>query len=560
MLRTGVMKETNTAVASLIFVAALIGDCLSAIDKTDNAVSASMRGSGLLLTLTAAAPVIKNGEWGLDGRYQAFGWAVLIVLAGLLGLHEGDSMVRAFDAVYVLVVCVFSVLILSSGGIDVYGKGVDETRGIMSAFAGSLLVYTSSRILRSGLFHSFEVLNASIVIQEGNSTFKTHAYAHASLLSTISVSFGGCVGVGAGMILLTKRMDLNKGLHLAERVTMTVGLCSLVSMCLAVLAQLSYGEQVDDLNAIYFKGACMQDVPACTISGSSRRFSIVNTAAGSLFLSSIGMAVLAFPDANALRSRSEFDVFKWPFEVLQVVFVVLVLFVGCMLASLPFDSDTWHVDVVALSLFLSCFVSFYLDTGTGQLIWSIAMAVEQGILIHQYGVKNVLNYLTHVFLLLIVILQFVHIFLSAVAFWVFSDFLDKLIGTVTISGLSLSLFLYLASAALQICLNGSGMNDLLRGNGVHSALCYAYQHYTPVVIWGSLVACRHEVGALKKSVSARWVAAAWVGSVVVAIVIYIAVFLLMDLSSPTSSAIEWSSMSIALVGGVVVPWLASAAL
>ena len=550
------MKELNTVIATLIFAASLVGDAISAINKNADSVSSSMRASGLLLTLTAAAPVIKSKEWGISGDYQSIGWAFLVVLVGVVGLHEGNEDVRLSDAVYVTSVSLVAILILVAGGIDSYGRGdVDkETTGTVIAFAGSTLIYTSSRVVRSGFAHSFEVVDASVT--QGN--FTTNAYAHASLMATVATVFGGSVGIGAGTVLLTRRESLKQGMHSTEKITTTVGLCSLVSMCLAVFAQASYAEQVDDLAALFSEGACMRFTPECEMSAEGRRFSIANTGAANLFLNSLGMAILAFPSSFAMSSREEFASFRWPTEILFAAFVVFVVFTIGVALHLPYEADTAYMDAIVLTLFSSCFVSFYVDTGFGQFLWTLGMVVEQVALVHQYGVEDVFKYLTHMFLLLIVVLHIVHICLSSIAFC--SERLELAIGAITFAGLSLSMFLFLASAALQLSLNGYGMETLNRGNGIHTSLAYAYQHYTPVVVWGSLLSCRCEVGVLKKSVSKTWMAGLWVGTVVISIVIYVVVFLSMGLSSPTANAVEWKAFGVAMVGVVVAPWLAGAGL
>ena len=277
-------------------------------------------------------------------------------------------------------------------------------------------------------------------------------------------------------------------------------------------------------------------------------------------MNSLGMAILAFPSSFAMSSREEFASFRWPLEILFVAFVVFVVFTAGIALHLPYESDTAYMDVIVLTLFSSCFVSFYVDTKMGQMLWTLGMVGEQVALVHQHGVENVFNYLTHMFLLLVVVLHVLHICLSSIAVWIDSERLERAIGAITFAGLSLSLFLFLASAALQLSLNGYGMESLNRGNGIHTSLAYAYQHYTPVVIWGSLLSCRCEVGVLKKAVSKTWMAFLWVAAVVISIVIYIVVFLSMGLSSPTANAVEWKAFGVALVGVIVVPWLVGAGL
>lgn len=552
--------EPNAVAASLFFAGAVVGDSLSSIGLEPGGTSApcSLRGTGLLLALCLSAPHFVR----VDKALQTLCWTVALLVVAMLGLHEGDEGTRTGDAYYVTLVSMTSVLVVSFGGIDTMSnieEGNNEIRGSATALAASFSIYANARLLRAAFVHAAVVRDFKVGLASHGGYVGFTGYAHASLPATLAMSFGGSVGIGAGVTLLMRRSVLMEGLASSRyRLTVILGMCGLLQLVSALAAQLAISTQIDNIPALWGAGACMPNVPECTEAARSRRMALQNTPSASMFVSALGMLLLGFPKERHITTFEEFYIFRWPVETLCVAAVVGVVTAWMLLSTLSFEGDEWYSDWLVIAMIGSVFFSFYCDTGVGQIGWTIAMVVEQGALVHKHGWNEVLTFFTNVTIFVLIGIQVLYIGTATVSLVCSArvrGVLNDVIGGLTVAGLSISLFLYLASASLQMSINGALMSTFLRDTGVRTTMWFTSKHYVPVLLWGAMYACRCEVSILRMRASAWGIIALWTTAVAVNGAIYVLIRVSLSSNGPEVDGVDWWPMSGALLGVLVMPWL-----
>ena len=99
------MTTANNVAASLFFVAAILGDALTALeDAAPLAAPPARRGSAAVLVGALASPIVYNPRSGVYGALQRPVLGTILVLVALLGAHEAEAWLRVSDATYVGIV------------------------------------------------------------------------------------------------------------------------------------------------------------------------------------------------------------------------------------------------------------------------------------------------------------------------------------------------------------------------------------------------------------------------------------------------------------------------
>ena len=121
------MGATRPVAATALFLAAVISDALTALHNGLVRAPASLRGASLVLMACLAAPVLCNPKRGVYGHWQRPFVGGVLLLAAMLGMHQGDADVRTADAAYALVVGYSCVWLFSAGGVDEQAKAVSPS-------------------------------------------------------------------------------------------------------------------------------------------------------------------------------------------------------------------------------------------------------------------------------------------------------------------------------------------------------------------------------------------------------------------------------------------------
>jgi len=552
--------QSNALTASTFFLAALVSDALTAIDTVQHAdVPSSLRGTGIVLVCCLAAPVVINPNNGVYGFFQRPIIGTLLVSAGLAGVHHGGAETRAWDALFTTLCCIAAILLYSTGGVDeqakkVEGKNQDTAVSTSSSMlAGALLLYASVRTLRSGLRHPSEVRSFHVAPNDAfNATdFETLGYAYASDVATVSVTFGGAVGVGAAVVMIKHANSLSSD---TGTITLQLGSAALFQTIAALSTGLTFGEQIDNLQAIYGPSACQSADSVCKVAATSRRFASVNTPLSGLWLSALGLFALAFPPSARIFSQNDADKFSWSRSGL--VFGTLAAAIATTLVFLhgSFEGKGGHISYVMLAMIVAVYWSTYLDHWTGSLIYVIAFVWDQIIYVRDWGTDALLKHATSITLICNTILLAMHMLLTTFYYFGERRVLQSLVGIITVAGSSLAVGLYTASACLLMSTDGSyDVSEFhTRSTGSITAASFFSQHFIPVFIWAPLYVCRCEVSLLTRNQRI----ATWYLSAALVVGIYFMVLAQIEVSPPYG--LDAVALLGCAFGAGVLPWAAAA--
>jgi hypothetical protein len=553
--------HSNALVAALFFVAVLVSDALTAIDTMDHAdVPASLRGTSLALVSCFAAPLLVRPERGIYGWLQRPIIGTALLAAALAGVHHGGAMTRASDAFYTTLVCLAVTWLFSAGGVDEMtrasskGDKIDKAVSTSSAMlAASLLLYGSVRIMRAGLSHAGEVRNfraQSSGLHNASAAIETLGYAYASDTATVAMSFGGAVGIGASIVMVVHVRELAIG---TGSVALQLGVAAAFQMLAALATSLTYGDQVDWLPAVFASGACVGPAGGCDAAIASRRFAMVNTQVPGLWLSSLGLFALAYPVDNRFKNRNDAVNYVWDsassiFGLVVVSGVLLLIY-----DYSDFSGSGGHTDYVTLIVIFAVYWGVFWDMLIGTLIITAAYAVEEGLLLADYGFETLFSRLSHLSLVVCIGLLALHSLVQgALVFWQ-PRWLQVGLGMLTVAGMSTAVSLYCASCCMLMSTNGAtGLLADVDG-GSHFAISFTLQHFVPVLVWAPLYACRCEVQLLSRCQRL----AAWLGVVPLVGAIYALALTAMNISPPDTAILEPIAVASCIVGVGVLPWLAA---
>ena len=526
------------------------------------------------MLLCVAAPPLVNKEWGVEGTAQYIVLGVMLLVAAMLGLHEGGAETRAADGLFVAVLFVPSVAAIVRGGADLkdlraHNVRMAKARVAASALSAATLFYGSARTLRLSLLHAsstrtFRVWSSLTI---ANSTeFSTLGYGLASLPNTGLASFGAATGMGAAMVLIALRWK-DEELDASDH-SLLMGVCGTATLTCAFCLLLTLGEHIDTLPALYGAGACDSTIESCAAAFAARRFALANTPVPQTLLTSLGMFIFGFPEAKRLKRRQSF---KWSADaVASAAFCALVVGIACA-ETLPFDGDQWYVDVLGCVMLLGAALMMW-DTSIGTMTYLVALVLAEILEVNAWGLPSIAQYVSHVMLWIHIALLGLHWLLtSAAAVFGSGETLDAVIGAVSVMGASLALFLCLSTLALMTAVNGGGVLNLTARPvaGARAVFSFFYEHFLPVVVWGFLYACRCEVGVLDQVVGKRGRQTIWVASAVLAIVINSGVqsWVLRsgevaqeEIGNEYTLYVDDWPLASSITGIAIFPWLAAAAL
>lgn len=552
--------HSNALVASVFFVAVLISDALTAIDTTSHAdVPASLRGTSLVLVCCFAAPVLIRPERGIYGWFQRPIIGTALVAVALLGVHHGGVQTRTFDALYTTLVALAVTWLFSAGGVDEMSRGSEKGNKINDAvstssamLAGALLLYGSTRIMRAGLSHPAEVRNFQINptgLHNASGTINTLGYAYASDVATISVSFGGALGIGAAIVMVYHVRELASGTGV---VALQLGVAATFQLVAALAASLTFGSQIDWLPAVFGATACASG-DGCDAAKTSRRFAMVNTPVAGLWMSAVGLFALAYPVSNRFKNRNEVADYVWTAAGSLFGVVALVLGLAVVIFYADFSGEGGHSDYTILVLLVAVYWSVFQDTWLGTLAAASAFAFEEILYVMNYGTWQLFSHLTHLSLVICIGLLVLHVLLQTVAFWYAPRWLEIGIGMVTAAGSSLAVGLLCASACLVVTQNGNLSSLQETDDGANFAIVFTMQHFFPFLAWAPLYTCRCEIQLLSRAQRLG----VWITTVPLTGIAYLLTLVALGVPPPTATIVDSTAFAGCVVGMGILPWLAA---
>ena len=194
----------NAIAASMVFVAVIASDCLSASNSATHAdvrePAVHLVGVDGLFCRSCGAKLAREASALLQRPVVA----ALLVAAAALGEHRGGVLTRAFDAGFatlaLLLVTLPSPRVASTSH---QGNASSQQRRHHAVSTSSVMVavgmmlYGNLRLLRSGLLHAIEVSNFTVPVDgtdNASGPAYTVGYAHASDMASASVSGGAGLG------------------------------------------------------------------------------------------------------------------------------------------------------------------------------------------------------------------------------------------------------------------------------------------------------------------------------------------------------------------------------
>lgn len=553
--------HSNALAAAFFFIAAIISDALTAIDSTEHAdVPASLRGTSLVLVCTFAAPVLVRPEKGIYGWLQRPLVGAALLAVALLGVHHGGVGTRTFDALYITTVCFLITYLFSAGGVDEAARASEKGAKIEKAvsmssamLSGSLLLYSSMRILRAGLRHPTEVVSFRVSPSgkyNASSAIQTLGYAYASDMATVAVTFGGAIGIGAAVVMTYHVRELANG---TGTVALQLGVAACYTVLAALASSLSQADQINWLPAIFGETACTSNSDACEVAATSRRFASVNTQASGLWLTAIGLFCLAYPINNRLKDRKQASTFVWNFAGSVFGGIAAAAALGLVYMYSDFSGRGGHTDYLLLGSVFAIYWSVFFDTYVGTLIYVVGFTIDETLYANEYGIATLFSNPTHVALILCAGVLSLHIILQTVAFVWAPRQLQVLIGILTAAGSSLAVALYLASAALLMSNNGSISNLRHNNDGTRFSISFIYQHFVPLFVWAPLYSCRCELQLLTRTQRL----ATWLSMMPLVILVYAISLFIIGGAPPIAEILDTEAIWGCVVGVGLVPWLAA---
>jgi len=552
------MGATRPVAATALFLAAVISDALTALHNGLVRAPASLRGASLVLMACLAAPVLCNPKRGVYGHWQRPFVGGVLLLAAMLGMHQGDADVRTADAAYALVVGYSCVWLFSAGGVDEQAKAVSPSelgaavKRSATLLASATLLYASLRLLRAGLVHASAADGAAVaplvVVDAANATaFTFRAYAHATETATLAVSFGGAVGIGAALVLFYNAESFAGGLG---AVTPQAAVAALSAAAAAVVATLAASEQPVELPELFGPGACVAASGECAAAAEGRRFAVANTQSDGAWLVALGLAALAVPSRRTRGACTRTALYDW--SVAIALYVALVVVFVAILAHCTFVGPQSHVDTVALAVVAGTGWAVVFDQWTGVAICAVAYVGQLVLSSLELGAVAIFTQLTNVTLACSTGALVLLLLLDALAAVCVVRWHAAARAVLVVAGASIALLLLLATSCLTLAYSGRLYEGEIHAiPPARQALKWLLQHYLPVLVWAP-VFCTTDAST---RVLARWVyRLVWVGAAVDVGIVYAIVLAALEAEAPAMAYVDAAPFATAVVGVALLPW------
>lgn len=478
----------HAVAASTLFLTALVVDAITATEtlEYDDRAPSSLRGTCLILGAMFASPVLVQHDFGIWGTFQRPVILVLLLAAGLAGEHHGSEQMRIFDSIFILVAGGVGIWVFSAGGVDeqakrihspILDKAVQTSATMLSV---SMLLVVSIRQMRSGFAHSRNVVHFQVQDADGaNATLLPAArgYAMADDVVTTVTVLAGAVGIGASLVASQHVHTLQRGMNI---VAPSFAVAGMVQFVCAFVLTCRFGTQATELPALFGVDACTAPGDACRVARASRRFASVNSPAASLWISSIGLFLLAVPPHTRQVYRF------WTGSLSSLFFFTSLGIVAVYFCT--FEGPSWQTDYVVL---LTIFAAYWIrdvDVVTGIAVYLAAYVWQLVAHLELYTVDEWSSQLTQQMLAAQAILLCLYA-LARTSYWVAppttkTSIVDAVLAILATMGTSIVVGLHLLFAVALASTSGDVPED--RTTHYRNALLSSWQHFFPLLIWAPL--------------------------------------------------------------------------
>ena len=558
-------SESNTLAASAIFLGSIVIDAVTATDPIqENNAPTALRTSAVILISILASPPIR--QWMLFE--QRLSVAVPLAGVALLGWHEQSVGARVCDAVFIVVTLGVALLAYWLGGQQGISarkqKSVSKDappylrREQIMNLAIAQLLYSSMRTMRMAFRHPHAARDYVVASTTYNGALQTNTgYAYASAASTSSLAFGSAAGIGIAAVLLVNREVREHGTS-AGTLVLTTG--ALAQFFGAFVATMAISEQMANLTGIFSAGACNAE-SVCKAAFLGRRFALVNSVPASLWLNALGTLLLAFAPSIRIKSREDMQQQSRNFELTVYAVLANIACLMTLFVYLSFTGAEALIDYAAVAATLAVVLTAFFDSLIGSAVFLIAVGSEMLVLWANHGAVHLFSHFTHCTNATMLVLLAIYVVITATTdfFWQWMprrlvDLMDSAAGILVVSGTSLSVLLFLASASLQASYDGVLIADSqFRAPDrryERTAAAFIMEHFLPVLIWLPLYSCRCDAEQIRSA----WRSVVWYSTALVPTTIWL---LVTATSEPTWLPSWYADAGFVLSLGVagIVPWL-----
>jgi hypothetical protein len=486
-----------------------------------------------------------------------------IILAGLSfwGERRATLPTRTGDAAYCAFALLAAIYVCNTGGIETDevrpdAKAFNDSkhrRQTVSGLCAALLSYVALRGLRMAYLSTDDSLGFQAEFTLIGQATRARGYAVISIWQTVPLAAGHGICMALAVVV-----GLRSDPHMvgSSAVAFEVGAGGAAIAVAAMYSLLGQSYQFDQLPQLFGATACLGDSSICSQAYIARRFALANTCTASLWVAALGCMLYSFAvEKRVWKSRQTRAEMMW---TRSEGFSAGLLLAGTAVGFWPefgsLQGAQYHTDIVLAVSLASCFVSAFQDTLSGSAIYVLAMGYEEYQLVQNYGIKKVFEHLTHCTLALSLVVMTLHLTFDVVQWIIKTRFelartsiLNRILGVLSVFGTSITTALYIASALLLACSNGSLPKeaDLFRdGSGQRTMIAFVLDHFVPLFAFLPLYSCRCEVQYL----SSRVRAVVWLASVPILIAVYAFVlWMLLAETAPAGLVVDTAPMAVALV-------------
>ena len=556
--------SNNHFVASLVFLAAIQTDAVSALDpagETDFILPILIRLFALaFIALTVFLPSICAGEMSRIGQQAIF--VVALAVTALVGNHQAASDVRIVDLILTFVV-----------GATIILANAFWARKTSDTLVTVLIFYANLLNTRQSFRYTENVVDASNTVPDwtGNKTVTLPGYGLSSIASILALGFGSTVGATLAVFML---VDPN-----ARTRRMLLLICGFLQFSSAFWATVALSDQQQELSVLFSASACASE--ACPAAGSGRRLGMLNGGSATLWLTSLGTFILAYePNANS-NSNSIYKATTTTTTVttttaatqqalsspIVVVWGALstVACAAVVFAYSSFEGQSAYIEVSTLVSLVGVTAAAFWNNEFGSLVFTAGIVYDEWRAVQSNSLLTILTYLTHCSIFigtLTLLLRTIVVIVVDLGWSVLgpriTDRLDDIVGVLTIAGTSIFTFLYFATVVLVSTYNGLLLGPESYEDGpngyARSMVAAVLEHWLPILIFLPLYRSRQVT-----NLSTNWKIGIWIGAVAVAVSLWASALTVAGRDADHADAYSWGNQ-IAFVISIfvtcVAPWAA----
>ena len=387
---------------------------------------------------------------------------------------------------------------------------------------------------------------------DSNSTILSPGYAYMSVSSLISTGFGGAVGFAISANLLASNSLRQVGTGAKQNVMF---IAAFFQFAAAFWATVALSEQQEELSILFSASACASTT--CPASAHGRRFAMLNGSPAALWMNALGTFVLAYTpqtgESSALNSP------------IVVVWGMLstVACAGVVFAYSSFSGGGIYVEISTLIAIAGVSISAFWNAELGSIIFAAGIGYDEFVSVSNNSLLTILTYLTHCSIFvgtLCLILRTIIVFIVEIGWKSFgpnvTDILDDVVGVLTVAGMSIFTFLYLATLSListyEGALLGPDSYEEPPNRYARSLIAAVLEHWLPVLIFLPLYRTKQVT-----NLAFGWKLGVWIGSVVLAISIWVVALSVAGRDADHADVYEWGSQYpfiASVLLATFVPW------